>query len=255
MAESLGKRFSQLLDETASTADVVRLFEATVKVIRDLQKRIESDLARFKSEIPNKVLNALKNIQDAESRILNALQRTERQVGRVETVLLSAEDKLDNLDQSEKTLRLELGTIKQSAEQGISKLHDEISEIPAIPEIPIVPDFQSMIDKLKEEHQEEIKKIRREFQRITSTRAMGMKKITSIRSVNLTSQTNGSLKAFRMPKDTLKVLGVWGTQFPITFDEDVDFTFTGRTLTLTGAVGAPASDQTLWALCETQFYA
>lgn len=83
----------------------------------------------------------------------------------------------------------------------------------------------------------------------------GMKKITSVRSENLSGQTNGVLKTFTLPADTLKVLGVWGTQFPVTFNEGVDWTFAGRTLTLTSEVLAPETGQTLWALIETQFYA
>jgi len=54
--------------------------------------------------------------------------------------------------------------------------------------------------------------------------------------------------------DTVKVLGVWGTQFPITFEQDNDFTFAGRTLTLTSQVPAPQTGQTLWCLIETLFY-
>lgn len=83
----------------------------------------------------------------------------------------------------------------------------------------------------------------------------GMKKITSVRSINLSSQLNGTLKAFTLPKDTLKVLGVWGTEFPISFNQDVDWTFSGTTLTLTSAVSAPAQNQTLFCLVETAFYA
>jgi len=84
---------------------------------------------------------------------------------------------------------------------------------------------------------------------------LGMKKITSVRSINLTSQVNGSTKTFTLPTDTLKVLGVWGTQFPVTFDQDTDFSFAGRILTLLDPVSAPEGGQTLWCLIETMFYA
>lgn len=81
----------------------------------------------------------------------------------------------------------------------------------------------------------------------------GARKVIYTKRINLTDQCNGTLKEFLLPKDTINVLGVWGTQFPITFDE-ADFTFTGRTLTLTSEVEAPATGQTLFALIQTNFY-
>jgi hypothetical protein len=71
-----------------------------------------------------------------------------------------------------------------------------------------------------------------------------------VRRVSLTSQCNGITKAFTMPIDTRDVIGIWGTQFPITFDPN-DWTFSGRTLTIGNDVGAPETGQTLWALIES----
>ncbi len=80
------------------------------------------------------------------------------------------------------------------------------------------------------------------------------KKITSVKKINLTSQVNGVLKSFALPKDTLEVLGIFGTQFPIIFDPSVDYILIGNTLTLGDSVLAPATGQTLWALIVTAFY-
>jgi len=81
----------------------------------------------------------------------------------------------------------------------------------------------------------------------------GTRKVVYTKRINLSSQCNGTLKEFLMPKDCIDVLAVYGTQFPITFDE-ADFTFEGRTLTLTSEVGAPQTGQTLFALIQTLFY-
>jgi len=83
--------------------------------------------------------------------------------------------------------------------------------------------------------------------------SMGMRKVPIVRSVNLTSFVDGVTSTFTLPKDTIKVLGVWSTQFPVTFDADNDFSFNGRTLTINGDV--IQSGQTLWVLIETMFYA
>ena len=80
----------------------------------------------------------------------------------------------------------------------------------------------------------------------------GGRKVPIVRRINLTSQVDGSTTTFTVPKDTVKVLGVWGTSFPITFDE-ADFSLSGTTLTIN--TEAPASGQTLIALVETLFYA
>lgn len=84
---------------------------------------------------------------------------------------------------------------------------------------------------------------------------MGMRKVPIVRAVDLTSQVDGVVSTFTLPNDTVKVLGVFSTQFPVSFRQDVDWTFAGRTLTLvTSQVGIPQSGQTLWALCEVLFY-
>ena len=82
---------------------------------------------------------------------------------------------------------------------------------------------------------------------------LGMRKVPIIRAINLTDQVNGVVTTFTLPRDTVRVLGIFSTQFPITFDAANDFSFAGTTLT----VNTPTvqSGQTLWALCEHLFYA
>lgn|SRR3990167_659323 len=82
----------------------------------------------------------------------------------------------------------------------------------------------------------------------------GMRKIPIIKRYNLSSQCDGVTKSFTLPHGTVDVVGVWGTQFPITFNPLTDWTFSGRTLTLTDEVSAPATGQTLFAIIETLFY-
>jgi len=67
---------------------------------------------------------------------------------------------------------------------------------------------------------------------------------------SLTSQCDGITKAFTLPIETMSVIGVFGTQFPVQYDASGDWTFEGRTLTLGASVAAPDTGQTLWALIE-----
>lgn len=81
----------------------------------------------------------------------------------------------------------------------------------------------------------------------------GMRKVPIVKRVALTSQVNGSARTFTLPKDTVQVLGLWSTEFPLTFD-DADWTLAGNQLTLASAITTPSAGQTLVALVETLFY-
>ena len=82
---------------------------------------------------------------------------------------------------------------------------------------------------------------------------MGMKKIQYVKRVNLTSQVDGIVTSFTLPKDTVAVISVASTQFPMTFDA-ADFTLTGNRLVLSSSLGTIQAGQTLVALVETLFY-
>ena len=82
----------------------------------------------------------------------------------------------------------------------------------------------------------------------------GARKVIYLKRENLSSQCNGSTKTFTMPKDTIDVIAVFGTDFPINFNPGTDWTFEGRTLTLTSEVSAPETGATLYALINCQFY-
>lgn len=65
---------------------------------------------------------------------------------------------------------------------------------------------------------------------------------------DLTSQCNGATKTFTVPSNR-KIIGVFGTQFPINLRPGIDWTGSGtNTLTLTSEVSAPETGQTLWII-------
>ena len=67
----------------------------------------------------------------------------------------------------------------------------------------------------------------------------------SIRFEDLTSSTNGSLKVFTVPAHITGKTAVFSTQSPHVFRPTIDFTETRTTITLTDAVGAPQTGQSL----------
>lgn len=62
---------------------------------------------------------------------------------------------------------------------------------------------------------------------------------------DLSSELDGVTKTFTIPVNNNNSVMVFSTQFPIIFRRTIDFTISGRTLTLTDQVDAPATGQTL----------
>lgn len=147
-------------------------------------------------------------------------------------------------------------------------LNDVEGKIPTVNLTPIelkVLELDEMTKKMHEENmmhikvedfeklKKEIVDLREQITRIPRGKATGMKKIVYTRRVNLTTQVDGNTRDFTLPSDTIGVLGLFGTQFPITFDT-ADWNVSGRTLTLASGITTPLAGQTLFALVETQFY-
>src|SRR3990167_9172654 len=125
-----------------------------------------------------------------------------------------------------------------------------LAQIPEQKEV-ILDNAEQVRNKL-ETLKDEIQLLKEEIAKAPKGQRLGMKKITSVRSVDLSSQVNGVATTFTLPHDTLKVLMVMSTQFPILYRDGSDFTFAGRTLTLTPVV---ETGQSLAVLIETAFYA
>ena len=99
--------------------------------------------------------------------------------------------------------------------------------------------------------EEEIGKLRAEI-RSKPSQMTGMRKVPIVRAINLTDQVDGIVTTYTLPSDTVKVLAVFSSQFPVIFDGANDFSFAGRTLTLN--TGVVQSGQTLNCLTEALFY-
>ena len=68
-----------------------------------------------------------------------------------------------------------------------------------------------------------------------------------IHKVDLTSQCDGANKTFNVGGTHFGIVGVYGTQFPLIYRPIIDYTETATGFTLTSAVSAPETDQTLVA--------
>jgi|SRR3990167_7412167 len=104
---------------------------------------------------------------------------------------------------------------------------------------------------------EELKKEVERLKDTRSNRAMGRVKVPGIERVNLSNQLNGQAREFELPRDTVDILGVWGTSFPLNFNptdgDRADWDLVGNKLVLRDGVPAPEAEHTLWVLVKTLF--
>ena len=117
------------------------------------------------------------------------------------------------------------------------------------------------MDMNKLEHKEAMDELKKEMAKIKDLltnrpqgKGVGRAKSQVIRSVDLTSQVDGIVTTYTLEPDTVQVLFVWSSQFPVILRPTIDFSFAGRTLTLESPVGVIQSGQTLTCLVESLFY-
>lgn len=238
-----------LVQEGLTREEFLKSFKVVVKQLlkleKDLTKRNSEDIqkskmfieqlgAKLDSTTNQKLLDALSKIDKALTDQQNGMNFIHDKVGRIKDGIHGNDgsDGRDGKDADEKKI-----------------IKEVLSKIPKVE----LPDRVEIEEKVKELEEKLRGELRKEISSIP--RGGGSRKIVYQRHYDLSALCDGATKTFTMPKDTLKIIAVAGTQFPINFRKDVDWSFDGRTLTLLDPVPAPDSGQTLYAILETQFYA
>ena len=241
------KSLFKLVDESLTKKDFEEKFSKILKFLTDLKAKFQVEISKLKESI---VLLS-KELKEENTTNISGLK--DEFIKTVDKALKDQEDGLNFM--RDKVRNLKEGTDGKDGKNGtIGKDgHDGKDGSPDT-------SFQiaNKLETLKDETRLKISaidKLQEELDELKNrpTGGGGTRKVVYTKRINLSSQCNGTLKEFTMPKDCIDVLAVYGTQFPITFDE-ADFTFEGRTLTLTSEVGAPQTGQTLFALIQTLFY-
>lgn len=220
------KMLSGVLKETESNYDnkLKGIIEDTNKVINTFYDDMKTHHGKIDKDFMFKVLDNKKYIDKEISRVEKLIPK--------ETDLSSIEERLNTLETEE------------VEEIEGKEIVEEINKLP-------VDTDDYKIDK---EHikglVDEIKELRSLITSNKGNTIRGGLPRRRITKADLSSQCNGVTKTFTMPVDTMEVIGVWGTQFPVIFSA-TDWSFSGRTLTLGDSLSAPETNQSLWALIET----
>lgn len=241
--EDFVKSFEQVLELVLKiekkTSDAISQLEQTYQ---QLLEKVQSDYQNHFTNLKGQVNDVF--VGDQIKRIDGELKTNSQKLQRVINGLI--EKKLQEVDMRMSKVKDGRTPIK-GTDYFDGKHADEI-----LPEQLVAKITKKLsIDDLKD-LREELVKFRKEIDAIPRGGSRG--KVPMIKRYDLTSQVNGTTKTFTLPIDTMDVIGVFGSQFPINFEPNVDWKFTNGNLVLQGNVSAPASGQTLYAIIEQLFY-
>ena len=249
------ERLAKLINDSFTKEEFLSAYEKVVQLVLALKEQNKKEIESFRKEYEEakQMYDHQRIINDLSKKLDSYLAETTALVrSRIDTIR-DGKDGEDGKDADEDAIAekvkqsIKIPTIEE-IENDLPKLGDRIRD-----GLELLQGDNRLNKNAIKGLEEMEKNFDEKLSRIPRGR-MGMRKMPIVKRYNLSSQTDGSTKTFSLPVDTTDVLGVWSSQFPITYNPLTDWTFAGRTLTLTGEVEAPATGQTLWCLIETLFY-
>jgi hypothetical protein len=254
-------QFLKTVQEGISKKEFITAFTMLKNYTEDIKQNVDETLAKAVKNIYEEKESELEEMEEEmETMCKDMDSKHEKHATYIMELLNKAIKKIEDSIPEE----VDLKPLENKIDDSIAQLR---SEIPTIPKIPTPDTGEQIVDKINalptdedslkidKEHikglTDEIKELRRLISASGGKRIMSGPRRDVITKYSLTSQCNGVTKAFTLPMDTMDVLGVFGTQFPVQYDASGDWTFSGRTLTLGSSVGAPETGQVLWALITT----
>lgn len=258
----------KILDESVTKEEFVKAFENVINLVLKIEKKntqAVDSLEKTYGVLMEKVLNDhTSSLSDLKKQVDHVFVGSQ-----VEKMLKEHEERMKKVDDSMTKIEERMAKVKDGYTPVKGK--DFFDGRNGADGTKLSP--QQMRDKLEtlkgdertdksairgiEELEKEIKDLKEQVKR-SKGGIRGMRKIPIVKRYRLTDQCDGVTKSFNLPMDTVDVLGVFGTQFPINYDpynsSGGDWSLNGRTLTLGDGVSAPQTGQTLWVLIEVLFY-
>ena len=219
-------------------------FTAAFEKVVELVLKVQRQQSEAISELQQTYANLLKNFEDRHNTTLTDLKKqvdglfvSDRVKGmedRHGKALKSIDEKLNAVDRKLVTIRS--GRDGQNGKDG--------KDFP----VEAVQKMNKDIEGIRTE-------TKKAYEEARKPRSIGgMKKITYSKTMDLSSQVDGVKKVFDLDRTVINVHYLQSSQFPFIYRKTVDFTFTGRQVTLTSAVQAIQPTQTLFAHVDTAFF-
>lgn len=231
MNDKLLARLEQLvgtLDQQVTKEDFVKSFENVIQLVLRIEKQTSDAVSRLEQTYQN----LLKNTQDSHSKSLSDLK------SQVDSVFVG-----NRLDSMQRQIDAKLASVKdgKDGKPGKSGKNGKNGVNGLTPTV----DYQKIYDDVLNALQSGQVKLPESKQSKVMNYGISGGAKGRIHHYDLSSQCNGVLKTFSVPLN-FGIVGVFSTQAPIIYRPLVDWTAGNRTLTLTSAVDAPATGQTLW---------
>lgn len=246
--EQVLKQFMNLMDSSMSKEEFLKNQKEVVAMVVKAMNKLFGDVEHIKTTYEN----LLKNLEQKYDISLNDLK------GKVDNVFVGEKIKALEDSHNEKMSLVDKKIFE--VDSRIAKVKDGYTPIKNkdyfdgqpgkdFP-IELGRQFDRDIEELKKEIDAKLEEVKR-----TKSDKLGMKKIVYTQEYDLSSQVDGSIKTFTVPRKATNVISVKCSQFPFIYRKTVDWTLNGNTITLTSEVQAPQAGQTLLATIEMPFYA
>lgn len=127
----LGNRFTKLLDDTATKADVKNLFDALISSLQTVRKQLEQQAGDNASTLTQKTTDAIGQLKDTEQRLTSLVQDTKAtSASEIRTLTRLLGDEVRRVEALIPDVT-DLGPIEQKIEDAIAALE---AKIPSLPE-------------------------------------------------------------------------------------------------------------------------
>lgn len=244
----------ELLEDSLTKSEITEAFKKIIAMVKDMREKNGKSMAEINETLTRTVKEHINNAtsdlgftkQEIKAIVESELNRLNKKfldnVSEVDFKMSLVKDGKD-ADES-KIVEKVLGSLDYPTvdilKQEMPKFGEEIRnglELLQGDERLDVSAIRGIEETLKE-IKEEVKQVRQ------SKRVFAGPNANAVNYADLTDECDGSNKTFTVPTHR-KVIALMGTQFPVIYRPIIDFTTVNQTLTLTDAVSAPESGQTL----------
>ena len=256
MAEDRLKKFEEIMTvlerDVPSTFEVAELVATIIQFVREVKESLEKQAIDNKKEL-NNFVNRL-----TEQEVIKISETLDNLEKKAEKVVNSIKEKTAlHLDSITRNLYKELKKLEDSipAKADFTEIYGKIKEVESKIVSPQEVTGEEIVEKINSSEElidkerikaleDEIKQLRKE---VSTKSSGGVRRVYQPKLDRFKDDCDGSNKTFYLSREPLATdtIEVSGTDFPIILDPTVDFTVSGKTLTLQSSVPAPSSGATL----------